>query len=49
MRSIVSGTCADRTTRPAQRHECGQGRLLPGPAIALYLLPEMDSNHQPCD
>jgi hypothetical protein len=49
MRSIVSGTCSDRTTRPAPRHECGQSRFLRGPALALCLLPEMDSNHQPCD
>jgi hypothetical protein len=45
MRSITSGTCSDRTPRPAQRHECGQDRFLRGPALALCLLPEMDSNH----
>jgi hypothetical protein len=28
---------------------CGQGRFLRGSALALRLLPELDSNQQPCD
>ena len=28
---------------------CGQGFLLPESAFALWLLPELDSNQQPCD
>ena len=49
MRSTASATYSDRTASAAQHHECGQRQFLRGPALALCLLPELDSNQQPCD
>ncbi len=49
MRSIGSATCSARTAGQTQHHKCGQGRFLRGSALALWLLPELDSNQQPCD
>jgi hypothetical protein len=37
------------TRQPKCGQNCGQGRFLRGSALALWLLPELDSNQQPCN
>ncbi len=53
MRLTASGICSDRTMRPTPDHKCGQNcgqsRFLQGSIFVLWLLPELDSNQQPCD
>jgi hypothetical protein len=49
MRSTASSIYSDRTMNRHLTDKGGQGQLLRGAVLVLWLLPELDLNQQPCD